>query len=76
MTLEPLLEKRLSLRGTGGEDIGCIICFSDMKIGDEVARLSCDDSHMFHEKCLKNWFTQCAFVRTEASCPICRGKIE
>jgi hypothetical protein len=49
----------------------CSICQGQMKGGDMVCRLPCQDtvSHAFHSECIKPW------LESNDTCPNCRSKI-
>ena len=46
------------------EDSNCIICLSDMNVGDNVTSLPC--LHAFHTDCIKHW------LESKNSCPVCK----
>ena len=46
------------------EDSNCIICLSDMNVGDNVTSLPC--LHVFHTDCIKHW------LESKNSCPVCK----
>ena len=49
------------------EDVGmCIICTEEFKDNDPVIYLNCNNKHVFHENCIKQW------IGKKAECPICR----
>lgn len=53
-------------------DLGeCSICQAQMKMGDMICRLPCQDtvSHAFHSDCIKPW------LESNDTCPNCRSKI-
>jgi len=53
-------------------DLGeCSICQAQMKKGDMICRLPCQDtvSHAFHSDCIKPW------LESNDTCPNCRSKI-
>lgn len=53
-------------------DLGeCSICQVQMKTGDMICRLPCQDtvSHAFHSDCIKPW------LQSNDTCPNCRSKI-
>ena len=48
----------------------CAICHVELEAGDdEVVRLPCFHTHVFHVPCIKGWFYQ------ESNCPICRREM-
>ena len=49
------------------EGNNCIICLSDLEIGDKVTSLPC--LHIFHTDCIKNW------LQNKNHCPICKFEI-
>ena len=49
--------------GRAGER--CTICANDMGVDSRVVNLGCEDTHTFHEKCVKRW------LRIKMCCPIC-----
>ena len=46
----------------------CSCCLEDFSAEDVVARLPC--GHVFHEKCIMNWF----LMRASSNCPMCRSR--
>lgn len=44
----------------------CIICFENFVEGEELIELTCNAKHIFHSKCLKDWFS------FQAICPFCK----
>lgn len=46
----------------------CSCCLEDFSAEDVVARLPC--GHVFHEKCIMNWF----LMRASNNCPMCRSR--
>jgi len=46
------------------EDSNCIICLSDMNVGDNVTSLPC--LHVLHTDCIKHW------LESKNSCPVCK----
>nr|XP_046917049.1 probable serine/threonine-protein kinase DDB_G0271682 [Dermatophagoides farinae] len=48
----------------------CIICFDEFIPNTNVRRLPC--MHLFHEKCIIQWFENSVSVNFLFSCPICR----
>lgn len=44
----------------------CIICFESFVENEELIELKCDAKHIFHSKCLKDWFSY------QAICPFCK----
>ena len=49
-------------------DEKCIICYADLKEGDEVYFLPC--LHCFHVPCLREWF------ETNKTCPNCKYELQ
>ena len=50
-------------------DVECIICLSDLEIGEPLVRLPCSEAakaHIFHAECLTRW------LLCSAACPTCR----
>ena len=47
----------------------CIICLTDFENEETIIKLSCNETHIFHEECLKGW------VQTNYTCPLCREPI-
>ena len=45
----------------------CNVCLEDIKVGTEMARLSCHASHYFCRTCTLSWF------KYHKTCPICRN---
>jgi E3 ubiquitin-protein ligase AIP2 len=61
----------LRYRKPHDEEIGlkCSICF-DCYVKDEVVvAMPCSASHVFHERCVKEWLTR------DDSCPLCRSSL-
>ena len=48
-------------------NINCIICLSNLKIGDKESTLPC--LHIFHYNCIKKW------IYEKKWCPICKYEI-
>ena len=49
------------------DDVGiCIICTEQFNINDSVIYLKCNNKHVFHDYCIKQW------IGKKAECPICR----
>ena len=46
----------------------CHICLAQMKNTERRRRLGCDQQHVFHDVCIKQW------LRTKSTCPVCRGQ--
>ena len=44
----------------------CAICLCEFEVGEKVCALPCDDSHIFHIKCIEQW------LETNSVCPVCR----
>ena len=44
----------------------CTICLCEFEVGESVCALPCDDSHIFHTKCIEQW------LETNSVCPVCR----
>ena len=55
----------------GEPEIECSICCCEYEPDDMVARLKCNERHMFHKACLTAWIKQ-----GKNSCPICRSPID
>ena len=55
------------------EDINdnCSICLEDYKKNDKCVRINC--SHIFHKKCLNEWFKNRIDKSEELNCPLCRN---
>ncbi|KAL4506933.1 hypothetical protein ABPG72_001354 [Tetrahymena utriculariae] len=51
------------------ENEDCMICFENFKKKEEIYILPCNQKHIFHSKCINQWFTQ------HLNCPICRKSI-
>jgi hypothetical protein len=43
---------------------GCVICLSDIEIGDNIMRLPCTEA--FHTECISKW------IQDNPSCPVCK----
>lgn len=52
-------------------DVECTICFSEYQNDDLVAKLKCNEKHIFHKECLTQWI-----ATGKNSCPICRAAID
>ena len=49
----------------------CAVCGENMNRRDDILdRLPCQDDHIFHQNCLKEWISR----RREYKCPICKVK--
>lgn len=48
----------------------CIICYEEYTEEAEVTKLSCNEKHLFHTKCIESWISQ-----GHNSCPNCRAPI-
>ena len=57
----------ISLEQDSKESLGCIICWSAYKKGDEVCWSKYSCNHVFHSKCLEQW------IARKTLCPVCRG---
>ena len=55
----------------GEPEIECSICCCEYEPDDMVARLKCNERHMFHKDCLTLWIKH-----GKNSCPICRSPID
>jgi hypothetical protein len=42
------------------------ICLCEFEVGEKVCALPCDNSHIFHTKCIKQW------LESNRVCPVCR----
>ncbi|GBG24550.1 E3 ubiquitin-protein ligase RNF13 [Hondaea fermentalgiana] len=51
-------------------DPQCVICLSSYEPDQDVRFLPCDARHHFHASCVDGW------LKVNASCPICRGRID
>jgi len=49
----------------------CSICLENYKKNDKCVRLNC--SHIFHKKCLNEWFKNRIDKSEELTCPLCRN---
>ena len=47
----------------------CVICQMDFKDDEEIAELNCNDKHIFHSECIKEWLTH------QMICPTCRKPV-
>lgn len=56
----------------------CPICFEAMEPMQAAMRCSGmgGQHHYFHRACMQQWIQQCRGGRTNACCPICRGRLE
>jgi hypothetical protein len=45
----------------------CAICLEELKVGEEISRLSCN--HVFHPNCVMEWLT----MPQRKRCPVCRA---
>ena len=59
------IDKYFRKRGTHAPPT-CIICFENFDQETEVIQLECNKSHIYHEKCILDWFGK------SKSCPLCR----
>jgi len=50
---------------TGRAGERCAICAQEMGVNDRVINIGCEETHTFHEKCIKRW------LRIKLCCPIC-----
>ena len=48
------------------ENFKCTICLSEFEMAEEACQLRCNQQHIFHRNCIKEWF------KRENHCPICR----
>ncbi|KAK9819886.1 hypothetical protein WJX72_003607 [[Myrmecia] bisecta] len=64
---EVLTDERL--HQIGGPGVQCAVCREDLKVGDEVQIMPCNDSHVYHPPCLAPWLT------AHNSCPVCRFEL-
>ena len=44
----------------------CAVCLCEFEVGEKVCVLPCDDGHIFHTACIKQW------LETNSVCPVCR----
>lgn len=49
----------------------CPICLEGYNIKDKLIKLDC--SHIFHKKCIYNWFKRRIDKSEELNCPMCRN---
>ena len=79
----PMLARALSsLRRNKFKDLStrakeaksCIICFENFNESDDVTQLSCDERHVFHQRCLESWMNSDTSQNT-LKCPICRNSV-
>lgn len=49
----------------------CPICFEDMDYEQIIIKMDCN--HIYHQQCLKDWFTSQNLQRMNPTCPSCRG---
>lgn len=57
--------KKERQRGKEAETM-CVICTEEYKNKDKVIQLKCNDKHVFHEECIRQWIVK------KAICPTCR----
>ncbi|KAM3129961.1 hypothetical protein pb186bvf_017963 [Paramecium bursaria] len=48
--------------------VDCSICLSEYNQGEELKLLQCQGKHIFHQKCIEQWF------KFQNKCPNCRQK--
>ena len=48
----------------------CTICLELYKADDQIAELSCDKRHFFHEKCIDDW------LKNKQECPLCKKAVK
>lgn len=62
------------------DSVTCSICLEDFEIQSKVISLSCNEKHVFHSSCLRNWFQSVASNHLQNSfvfsCPVCRFAVE
>ena len=46
----------------------CVICTSDIRLGDDIIILSCAGHHFFHSEYIKKW------LLVKMMCPVCRSE--
>jgi len=51
----------------------CSICLEDYKKNDKCVKLNC--SHIFHKKCLSDWFKNQISKSENLNCPLCRNNL-
>eukprot|EP00931_Biecheleriopsis_adriatica_P067854 TRINITY_DN41917_c0_g1_i1.p1 TRINITY_DN41917_c0_g1~~TRINITY_DN41917_c0_g1_i1.p1 ORF type:complete len:396 (-),score=78.03 TRINITY_DN41917_c0_g1_i1:82-1269(-) len=48
----------------------CMVCLCNFEKDEEVRRLPCSGSHVFHASCIDEWLRRCT------DCPICKTNVE
>lgn len=68
LMLRELIKRRCHLDAKDLEECPeCTICLTEFSIDERHAvRLKCNETHIFHLECLKNWAHQ------SYTCPVCR----
>ena len=51
------------------DNFACVICTLEFKDSDDCVELECNENHVFHSECLREWF------KHDRSCPMCRTDI-
>ena len=51
----------------------CSICLEDYKKNDKCVKLNCN--HIFHKKCLSDWFKNQISKSENLNCPLCRNNL-
>lgn len=62
-----------ALSSKAKESDKCIICFTEFVESDEVSELKCDERHIFHTDCIKQWMQSDA--ENNLKCPICKREV-
>ena len=57
-----------------GRDDMCIICFYPLKEKGKVVETKC--KHIYHKKCIYEWFNKLSKEEKTLECPLCRNQVE
>lgn len=54
-------------KATKEDLVQCVICTEEINEGDQIIKLRCNPSHIFHDTCIKAW------LKRRVNCPLCRS---
>jgi dynein assembly factor 1 len=57
-----------------GDQAECLVCSEGIESGSKAISLPC--SHIFHENCIQQWFSQSSTNKSMRSCPTCRAQLD
>ena len=67
--LQNLAKTKFDPSSDGVKAESCSICLLDYQENDQVIPLPCDEKHVFHEECIKEW------LKKNNCCPLCKKPI-